>query len=151
MKRSQNLPRPENTIARSDKMHLWDVKIDDELVIKAKEKISETLKENLETVKLAVNIYDDFLFILKEKERIEKYLQNEEFTREQFQAEIDKFEATIKKIRETMPFEIRMNMFLIKCSDINNQLCDECDELMKMLLDKVDNYTFQNLAPKISS
>ena len=63
-------------------MHLWDVKIDDELVIKAKEKISETLKENLETVKLAVNIYDDFLFILKEKERIEKYLQNEEFTRE---------------------------------------------------------------------
>ena len=28
---SSNLPRPENTIARSDKMHLWDVKIDDEL------------------------------------------------------------------------------------------------------------------------
>lgn len=76
------MPRPENTIARSDKMHLWDVKIDDELVIKAKEKISETLRGNLETVKLAVNIYDDFLFILKEKERIEKYLQNEEFTRE---------------------------------------------------------------------
>jgi hypothetical protein len=37
VKRSQNLPRPENTIARSDKMHLWDVKIDDELVTKAKE------------------------------------------------------------------------------------------------------------------
>jgi len=28
--------------------------------------------------------------------------------------------ATIKKIREEMPFELRMNMFLIKCSDINN-------------------------------
>ena len=29
---SQNLPRPENTIARSDKMHLWDVSIEDDLV-----------------------------------------------------------------------------------------------------------------------
>jgi len=29
-----------------------------------------------------------------------------------------------------MPFEIRMNMFLIKCSDINNQLCDKCEELI---------------------
>jgi hypothetical protein len=30
------LPRPENTIARSDKMHLWDVPIDDQLVLNAK-------------------------------------------------------------------------------------------------------------------
>lgn len=37
---SQNLPRPENTISKSDKMHLWDVPADDELVDKAKTKIS---------------------------------------------------------------------------------------------------------------
>jgi hypothetical protein len=42
-------------------------------------------------------------------------------------------------------------MFLIKCSDINNQLCDECDELMKMILDKVESYVFQKLAPDISA
>ena len=65
-------------------MHLWDVKIDDELVTKAKEKISETLKENLETVKLAVNIYDDYLFILKEKQRVEEYLKQEQFDRGDF-------------------------------------------------------------------
>jgi len=133
-------------------MHLWDVKIDDELVSKAKAKISETLKENLETVKLAVHIYDDYLFILKEKTRIEEYLKNEDnYTREGFQAEIDKYVQTISKIRKEMPFEIRMNMFLIKCSDINNQLCDECDELMKMLLDKVDSHVYQKLAPQISA
>lgn len=66
-------------------MHLWDVKIDDELVTKAKAKISETLKENLDTVKLAVHIYDDYLFILKEKARIEEYLKNEDnYIREGF-------------------------------------------------------------------
>ena len=65
-------------------MHLWDVKIEDELVIKAKEQISQTLKDNLDTVKLAVNIYDDYLFILKEKERIEAFIKEEPFDREQF-------------------------------------------------------------------
>jgi len=40
VEQSTNLPRPENTIARSDKMHLWDVQLEDELVSKAKTQIS---------------------------------------------------------------------------------------------------------------
>jgi len=84
VKQSQNLPRPENTIARSDKMHLWDVPANDELVEKAKATISQTLSENLEIVKLALNVYDDYLFILSEKERIEAFLKQEPFTREAF-------------------------------------------------------------------
>jgi hypothetical protein len=51
VKQSSNLPRPENTIARSDKNHLWDIQPDDEIVITAKAQISETLQENLEIVK----------------------------------------------------------------------------------------------------
>ena len=66
-------------------MHLWDVQIDDEIVIKAKEKISQTLQENLEVISLAVNVYDDFLFILRERERIEIFINKEPFTREEFQ------------------------------------------------------------------
>lgn len=49
-----------------------------------------------------------------------------------------------------MPFEIRMNMFLVKCSDINNMLCDECDELIKIILEKVESHIYQTLAPDIS-
>jgi len=149
VKQSQNLPRPETTIAKSDKTHLWDVQIEDEIVIKAKEKISETLKDNLEVVSLAVNVYDEFMFILKERERIEAFLQKEPYNREEFQAEIEMYEASIKRIRDTMPFEIRMNMFLIKCSDINNALCDECEAMMKLLLDKVDHHIFQKMAQNI--
>jgi len=147
VKQSCNLPRPENTIARSDKMHLWDVQIDDEIVIKAKDKISETLRENLEVVSLAANVYDEFLFILKERERIEAFINKEPITREEFQKEIDMYQECINKITETMPFEIRMNMFLIKCSDINNALCDECEGLMKLILDKVESHVFQKMAP----
>jgi hypothetical protein len=150
VKRSQNLPRAETTFTKTDRMHLWEVKPDDELVINAKNKISTTIRDNLETVKLATNIYDDYLFILNEKDRIEVFLNKEPFDREEFQAEIDKYERTIERIRDTMPFEIRMNMFLVKCSDINNMLCDECDELIKIILEKVESHIYQTLAPDIS-
>lgn len=150
VKRSQNLPRAETTFTKTDRMYLWEVKPDDELVINAKNKISTTIRDNLETVKLATNIYDDYLFILNEKDRIEDFLNKEPFDREEFQAEIDKYERTIERIRDTMPFEIRMNMFLVKCSDINNMLCDECDELIKIILEKVESHIYQTLAPDIS-
>ena len=112
--------------------------------------ISETLNENLEVVKLALNIYDDYLFILKEKDRIREFINTEPYSREAFQEEINKYQDTINRIREEMPYEIRMNMFLIKCSDINNALCDDCEDLMKLILDKVGEHVFNNLATKIS-
>jgi len=101
-------------------------------------------------VKLAVNVYDDYLFILHEKERIDAFLQKEPFEREAFQAELNKYQETILRIREEMPFEIRMNMFLIKCGDINTALCEECESLMDTILTRVGDHVFVKLAPDIS-
>jgi len=42
-------------------------------------------------------------------------------------------------------------MFLVVCSDINNTLCDTCEELMKMILDEVSNRLFHQMAPQIST
>lgn len=78
------MPRPENTIARSDKMHLWEVKVKDNLVKDATEKIKKTLSDNLEVVEMAIKVYDKYLFILKERERIEAFLNKENFSREEF-------------------------------------------------------------------
>jgi hypothetical protein len=78
------LPRPENTIARSDKNHLWDVQADDEIVIKSKATISQTIHENLEIVKHATEVYKDFDFIFREKERIETFLSKEPYSKEAF-------------------------------------------------------------------
>jgi len=149
---SQNLPRPENTIARSDKMHLWPVEKDDEIVQIATSKISETIKENLDVVKLALEVYNEYLFILKEEDRIDELIKapTTTFEREKFQAEIDMYEATILKIRNEMPFEIRMNMFLIQCSDINNMLCEKCEEMITEIINKITEHVFQYLAPKIT-
>ena len=49
-----------------------------------------------------------------------------------------------------MPFEIRMNMFLIKCGEINNLLCEECENLIDIILNKVGDHVFVKMAPDIS-
>lgn len=82
VKQSCSLPRPENTIARSDKTHLWDIQADDEIVLKAKAQISETLRDNLEIVKLALNVYDEYLFVLTEGDRIQEFLKQEPLQRD---------------------------------------------------------------------
>lgn len=50
-----------------------------------------------------------------------------------------------------MPYEIRMNMFLIKCSDINGQLCERFEQLIDAILTKVHEHVFVKMAPEISA
>ena len=109
------------------------------------------MAEYLEVVRLALNIYDDFLFILNEKERIEEFLKKEPHDRDEFQAEIDKYHVMIRRIRDEMPFEIRMNMFLIQCSDINNMLGERCEELITDILTCINTHVFVNLAAKLTA
>jgi len=83
VKQSDYLPRPENTIARK-KSHLWNVPIEDKIVQNAKRKISETINDNLKVLKHALNVYNDYLFILTEQERVEESLKQDHFDRNQF-------------------------------------------------------------------
>lgn len=102
---SSNLPRPENTIARSDKMHLWEVLIEDDLVRNAQNEFHEILEKNIDTVEEALKVYDKYLFILKEKARIEQLLDKGPHKREVFIKEILRYEETIREIRENIPYE----------------------------------------------
>lgn len=52
-------------------MHLWDVPIDDELVKNAQAEISEILEKNLNASQLSLKLYDKYLILLREKQRID--------------------------------------------------------------------------------
>lgn len=133
-------------------MHLWDVSVEDEIVGKAKSQISETLSENLDVVATAVHVYDDYLWILRAKDEVDDFIKQEKnYDKDLFQAEIVKYQDTIRKIRDEMPYEIRMNMFLIRCSDINNILCDECEDIIQLILDKVAMLVFTDWATEITA
>jgi len=92
-------------------------------------------------VEKALHVYDDYLFILREKSKVEAFLANpDSFRREDFAAEIARYEQTQKKIRDSMPKELRMNMFLIDCSELNNKLCLECDALILMIIKRAIDF-----------
>ena len=48
-----------------------------------------------------------------------------------------------------MPFEIRMNMFLIDCADLNNKLCSECEDLIDKILSRIAEYVFTESSASI--
>ena len=146
-KQSEHIPRPENTIARSEKLHLWHVPENDELVRNANIEIADILAENMEVVEKALHVYDDYLFILKERQKVEALLADTtKFKREDFGREIARYEKTMRTIRDTMPKELRMNMFIIDCAELNNRLCVECDTLIDRILVKVSDYVLQDIA-----
>jgi len=73
-------------------MHLWDVSVEDEIVGKAKSQISETLSENLEIVSTAVRVYDEYLWILRAKEDVLDFINQEKnYNKDLFQQEIIKY------------------------------------------------------------
>jgi len=53
------------------------IRQDDEIVKAAKAEIEKILEENLLIAKKAVNVYDEYLFILKEPEKVEEFVKKE--------------------------------------------------------------------------
>ena len=116
VQQSQNLPRPENTIARSEKMHLWEVSTDDCIVKEAVHEIEEILDGNLSTAELTLGVYDKYRYLLREKTSVEAFLAEPNHTRDEYSARITKYQNTMREIEEQIPREIRLNLFLIDCS-----------------------------------
>lgn len=151
VKQSHNLPRPENTIARGDKMHLWTVPDDDEVAEDAKRTVSVIIEENRKVVEQALHVYDDYMWILTEGDRVKEFVKIEPKVRKDYQAQVDKYKQTIEEIRLKMPFELRMNMFLIECKDLNDMLCDRLTQLMHTVLDNASEHVFSKLCTQIQS
>ena len=88
VERINQIPRADTQIANSEKMHLWDIKTNDELVINAEEEIKAILLDNLKVTDKAKNVFEEFRFLLEEESRLEKQLENPDPKRPDFIAEI---------------------------------------------------------------
>ena len=78
-------------------------------------------------------IFKDFAFLLDEKKKVEEFVQGNR-SREEYLAEIEKYRETARRIRRTMPVEVRMSMVRVDCTEINNHLVEECEGLIDTLL-----------------
>lgn len=66
-------------------------------------------------------------------------------------AEIERFKSTIAKIRKIAPFEIRMSMFLVECSDLNEKLVTICKDMITKILKKTEDFVYSETATKLQS
>ena len=82
---------------------------------------------------------------------MEAMLKHRDLDRESLQAEIENLKSYVEKIEEEIPFEIRMNMFLIDCRDIRSILIDECQDIINIILHKIGEHAFHYLAPNIQN
>ena len=130
VKAIDNIPRADTQIANSDKTHLWEIRQDDEIVVNAKQEISTILLENLQIAAKAVNLYDEFLFLLQESDKVKQFCENKERKKSEYKARIQTYIETINKIKTEAPYEIRMSMFLIQCHELNNTLIKQCEKLI---------------------
>ena len=111
--------------------------------------IKQILMEHLAVTQNVVNVYDEYEFIIKEKENIQEYLKNATLNRDEFLEKINMYQAIIKKIQNEMPFEIRMSMFLVNCEELNNKLISDCESIVNEMLGKIADYVQIDLAPQI--
>jgi hypothetical protein len=74
VKQSHNLPRPENSWSRGDKMHLWVVPEDDEVMDEAKKTVSKIIEENRKVVETAIHVYKDYMWILSEQAKVAEFV-----------------------------------------------------------------------------
>lgn len=93
--RINQIPRADTQINPSDKTHLWYISADDEIVKNAEQTIKTIVDENLQATAKCVNVYDEFLFLLQEDQRIEAFLNKKPFKKEEFVMEIERFKSTI--------------------------------------------------------
>ncbi len=133
VKQSHNLPRAENTISPGENMQLWRVSMDDVLVKQALATVDDIIQENMLEVKRVLELYSKYEYILTEKTRLTKFLGDKNKTREDYQDQIAKYMKQKEDIISNLPCEVRMNMFLVDCREINERLINDCNELIAEL------------------
>lgn len=80
--------------------------------------------------------------MIQEEIRIETFLNKRPYKKEEFVVEIEKLKTTIAKIRDIAPFEIRMSMFLVECSDLNETLITICKNMIIKILKKTEDFVY---------
>lgn len=84
-----------------------------------------------------MEVYNEFIPFLEEGKNLDAFLENPDLNRAACQKEIKKYEDLIDRTRKGMPYEIRMNMFLVQCHDLNQSLIGHFTGLIKRILVKV--------------
>lgn len=131
--KSEKIPRPDHGIAPNEKNpNLWFVSSEDDIVLNASKQVKHIIRKNLDVALEALKLYEKYTNLLTDKKYIEQFI-HENHSRNEYRELIERYETIEREIRRECPVRIRLNMIEVECSDINKQLCKDCDDIVYTL------------------
>ena len=102
--------------------------------------IEQILDDNLEVIEKALEIFDQYAFLLKENEKIKEFIESVGRKREEYEKEFQKYSSLYLEIEEKMPFYVRMNLVQIDGVEIKKKFLQICIDVQNKLIIAVFNY-----------
>lgn len=130
---AHNIPRAESTICPGENKMIWKVLPDDRIDVIITQEISGIIKENFNVALQSLKLFSEYESILTEKIRLAKFIANKANTRDDYRELLAKYYKKRQDIITNLPCELRMNMFLVDCREINNKLINECNSHIAQL------------------
>jgi dynein heavy chain, axonemal len=134
------LPRPDVKLGKwngNGQPTLFDVSLDEPHMKEAEELVANTVRRNLANLEHAISVYDEFKHLLVEDLRMKILTEDQHMTKEDYRYEVARLRTTEEAVRTQCSMEIRLQMVLIDCAEINETLCAKADEAVKILLEAV--------------
>lgn len=143
---SQDVERPDNMFIKNleKRNSLWEVPVNDLNIGKIMGNIDLIIKENLDSINKVIDIYNPFVFVLKEDVELEKF-KGAGPRREEIKKRISYYEEKLKILREQMPNSLHMNLIKIDCAEINQNLRDS---LISFIYDLLRYVQTKNISVK---
>eukprot|EP00930_Biecheleria_cincta_P034372 TRINITY_DN23765_c0_g1_i1.p1 TRINITY_DN23765_c0_g1~~TRINITY_DN23765_c0_g1_i1.p1 ORF type:complete len:4302 (-),score=866.21 TRINITY_DN23765_c0_g1_i1:110-13015(-) len=126
-----------------DNRTLWPTALDEQYVQQAERLIEKTVQFNMANAMEAVHLYDDYIFLLSEEEKIREFVQDSSKTIPDYLAKFDALRAVDRRIREKLPRDVRLQMVCVECVELNQTLQSRAAECLKLLLDNVVQVNFE--------
>lgn len=135
----RELARPDARLREltSPRALLWEVKEDEQHIFENCKKIEAIIRLNLRNAELAIELYDPFVFLLDEDERVDVFTQNKSKERQDYMDYIQKLHDTVDELNRVCPPQIRMQMMRIDAFDANQKLIQCAKDCIFKLLKHV--------------
>ena len=145
IKYSQNVERADNMFIKNIDKHanLWQVPFSDSEVSEMYSEIDKIVSDNLNIIDKVTDLYEPFVFVMKEPEEIEQFLSANP-KRDEFRKKITFYEEKLNLL-ENMPNTLYMNMIKINCLELNNLIREK---ITSYIYDLLKNILNQNILLK---
>eukprot|EP00931_Biecheleriopsis_adriatica_P059471 TRINITY_DN3558_c0_g2_i1.p1 TRINITY_DN3558_c0_g2~~TRINITY_DN3558_c0_g2_i1.p1 ORF type:complete len:4446 (+),score=1220.06 TRINITY_DN3558_c0_g2_i1:273-13340(+) len=132
----KEFPRPDTKLREvmSGRTYLWEVREDEDHIKAGFNRIEQIVRMNLQNAEKTLELYEPFLFLLDEEDRVTTFLEDASKTREHYIEYVQHLLDTIENLHTTCPNLIRMQLMRVDALEVNRKLEQNARDCIAKLL-----------------